>query len=172
MMKLYCRVKKRIAMKHIPWPDKLKHGLKLRAGDLVSTCKGYNERIAEITPHWTNRVGVGVNLLTDTRLRRGRFITDFDIHTESGSSCSLLHCCTFPLETREQIIAYFLGWDAPEWREWRKKSGWGDTYLESIIDGIKSGKEVFDENGQPLYDYCVDYERKARFPERWAQESK
>src|SRR4051812_35912376 len=101
-MKLYSGISKRLAKKQIGrrW-YKLQYGLSLKPGDLVSSCKGYNERILEVVPCWHGRY-------------HGRYVVDFDIETEVGSCCSLCSCCTFPLETREQIIAYWLSWDTAE----------------------------------------------------------
>ncbi len=151
--KLYKRgIPKRLAKKWIgrSW-HKLQYGLSLKPGDLISSCKGYNERVLEVVPCWNYT-------------RQQRIVSDFDIETEVGSCCSLCSCCTYPLETRDQIIAYWLSWDTPEARAWLPP----DHRCAAIIQGIKDGVEVFDVDGQPTYDFAADYEKKVRFPERYA----
>ncbi len=48
-MKLYQNTTRQIARKKIGkyWWPKLSYAAKLKPGDLISTCKGYNERIKE-----------------------------------------------------------------------------------------------------------------------------
>lgn len=153
-MRIYRNTTKRIGKKKIGrrW-KKLNLARNLRLGDLVSTCKGYNERVSEIDPIWSNR-----------GLSRGRYIIDFDITTESGSSCSVVQCCTFPTETREEIIEYWRWFATPEGRAWEEEmSGQGWKFSDGIVDAIAEGREVFDQDGQPLYEFAKDYEQVARF---------
>lgn len=135
----------------------LMYGASLKPGDLISTCKGYNERVKEVRPRWTKYGNCH-------RLRRGSYVFDFDIETEGGSSCSLFHCCTYPLETKEQIVKYFLEWD-------NAREYYPDMPM-LLTDALKAGKDVFDEDGQPFYEYCNEWEQKTRFPERFANETK
>lgn len=155
-MKLYRRTTKRIAKKWLgsSW-RKLQLAKMLKPGDLIHTCKGYNERIAEIEPRWSYD---------------GRLLIDFDIISEVGSGHSLIHCCTLPLLTKEEIVAYCKTWITPEAVEWCEKQGY-PFHRTPISLGILEGKEVFDDEGQPYYEYCSDHDKKARFPERWAAEN-
>lgn len=162
-MKLYRNTTKRIAKKKIGrrWA-KFNFASQLKPGDLISTCKGYNEKILEITPCWTNY-----------GLAKGEYICDFDIITESGSSCSLMHCCTTPTETLEEVIAYWKSFNTEEGRKWLEdmwEKGW-KCWRRNLLDDLRDGKQVFDKDGQPLYEYAEDYEKKARFPDRWAKEN-
>lgn len=91
--------------------------------------------------------------------------------TESGSSCSFVNCCTAPTETREQVIAYWNGYNTEKGRKWLEEmraNGWNCWGV--IPEALAEGKEVFDQDGQPLYEFCNEYERKARFPDRWETE--
>lgn len=96
--------------------------------------------------------------------RTGWVITDFSIQLISGCSCSLMHCCTFPLETREEVIAYFKHWGTPEAKAWCEKGGWSFSADPKVL-GVMEGREVFDETGQPLYEFCNGSERVVRFPD-------
>lgn len=152
-MKLYKGIPIRLAKKCIKhsW-NKLSYGLSLKPGDLISTCKGYNERIAKITPD-------------KYTYRKGWVIVDFDIITTVGSSHSLISCCSFPLETREQIIEYMKGWASPESVAYCEKTGF-NFHKCPIVQGVMAGEDVFDENGEPNYEYISENDRKIRFPER------
>ncbi len=149
--RLFRNMKIRLANKYIGHrAKKLNYAVDLKPGDLVSTCKCYNERIVEIEPC--------INIIN-----RGAYIYDFDIVTESGSSCSVVHCCTFPIKTRDEIYE--------SWRCWLLETNdpWGfKEYAERIEKICASGNHAFDENGQPYYEFCrCSEEKKVRFPERW-----
>ena len=148
-MKLYCKTPRRIAKKKIGnrW-KKLLYGATLKVGDLISSCKGFNERIKEIQPEWT-----------DYKMTKGRYICDFTIITESGHCCSLLSCCTYPLETKDQIEAYWSYYKTPE----GMKKCEQNQYKSRVVQGIIDGKDVFDSDGQPYYEFAEDHEREARF---------
>lgn len=159
LRKLYGKMRKRLAKKIIGHPErwrKLENGLKLKPGDLVSSCSGYNQRITEITPRM---------VYTKT----GWAIIDFNLQILGGGGCSLINCCTFPMETREEIIAYFKNWASPQNVAYCEKGGWG-FHKDPKVIGVMEGKEVFDENGEPHYEYCNIWERKARFPDRLREE--
>jgi hypothetical protein len=162
--RLYRGMSRRQAKKHLGDCRKLNFGVNLKPGDLVSSCKGYNERIKEITPVWTGHLGRSYSPLP-----KGRIICDFDIITESGHSCSLIHCCTVPTETREQINQF--------WRECAERQPGhdelhytDDSYPKRVVKLLDEGGQAFDEDGQPHYEFCNEWERKERFPERWAKE--
>jgi hypothetical protein len=152
--RLYFGTTARLAKKHIWGLRKLQYALNLKPGDLLSTCKGYNERIAEMTPVWSNY-----------GLRHGRYICDFDFVSETGCSCSAMHCCSFPLETRDQI-----------YKSWRQSHGIAGCetfvcYAQRIEEVRAAGGHAFDEDGQPYYEFCLhDWEKSIRFPERWKQD--
>lgn len=157
-MKLWNNTTKRVAKKKINkmrsrW-RKLNLAKTLRSGDIVSTCKGYNERIKEISPEYS-RFG----------LSKGEFVVDFDIITESGGSCSLVHCCTVPAKTKQEVIDYWLQFTTDEGKKWlaeMKNIGF-INFPDDITEALLEGKEVFDEDGQPLYEFCTEYERENRF---------
>jgi hypothetical protein len=157
MKKLFKGMRKRLAKKIVGhrWYN-LQYGLSLKPGDLVSSCRGYNERIKTIEPE---------TICTS----RGWVISDFDITTETGMCCSLIHCCTFPLETREEIIEYFKSWRTPEAIAASEKGGF-PFYKEPMTVAVVEGKEVFDENGEPHYEYCANWSKKYRFPDRFLSE--
>lgn len=154
-MKIYLYTTKRIAKKKLKryWRKYLLAS-KLKKGDLISTCKGYNERIKEIRPLWTNY-----------GLSKGLYVSDFDIITESGSCCSLANCCS-EKETKEQILLYWNNYKTKESQEfYYKMIQDGLRKPSKLIQGVIDGKDVFDEDGQPYFEFAEDYERKARFPE-------
>jgi hypothetical protein len=165
--RLYHGTTARLAKKHIGWSlCKLKYAVDLKPGDLLSTCKGYNERIAEVYPEWTT-----------WNMRRGAVICDFNFTTETGCSCSAIHCCSFPLETRDQIYDSWKRWLPPANATQAeidevKKQGWGFVeYAQRLEEVLAAGGHAFDEDGQPYYEFCLhDWERKIRFPERWKQD--
>lgn len=156
LRKLFGKMRKRLAKKLIGPEARWRHlenGLSLKPGDLVSSCRGYNERIEAIEPEFVHT-------------KRGWAIFDFGLQLVSGASCSLMHCCTFPLETKEEVVAYFKHWGTPEAIAWCEKGGWSFSSDPKVI-GVMEGKEVFDENGEPLYEFCNTYERAARFPKEF-----
>jgi hypothetical protein len=139
-MKLYRNTTKRIAQKKIgrSW-DKLSFGLTLKPGDLVSSCKGFNEFIKVIEPCWTSY-----------GMLRGNYIYDFDIETVGGGSCSLIHCCSFPLENLDEIVEYWMKWDdnseeAMTWYGGQEK--WEKSFTYRVIQALKRGDKVFNDNG-------------------------
>jgi hypothetical protein len=138
-MRLYCRTTKRIAKKIIgdDWTS-LNLALKLRPGNLVSACVGYNCPIKTIVPVWT---------YYPTKFSR-RIICDFDIEViyPDGSTgwCSWMQCCSKPLETKSQIIKF--------WIE--------DTNHEPVKTLLKAGRNVFEEDGQLKYEYLSVFQSK------------
>lgn len=90
-MKLWYSTTQRIAKKRIGYRwNKINLGRLLKPGDLISTCKGYNERIIEIEPEYSNY-----------KLSTGLYVVDFNILTPT-SSCSLVHCCTLPIKSKKK----------------------------------------------------------------------
>lgn len=157
-MKLWRKTTKRLAKKESRYNwRKLNLARHLKPGDLISTCKGYNEEIAEIKPCWSGD---------------GKIVVDFDIITVSGSGHSVFHCCTLPLETREEIGRYHLAWLGPEELEERRRwtsDGKLDDVTQALLDGVPV-EDIWDELGRLRYEYCRDYERKAVYPERYRLE--
>lgn len=127
-MKLYYNTTKRIAKKvlGLKYWRKLNYARNLKPGNLISTCIGWNQVIEEIQPEWC----------FDTGLLKGRIVGDFDIITTDGSSHSVTHCCSFPLETREQINLYWSGTDTFDYQPWK-----------DISSAIERGEEVFMSDG-------------------------
>jgi len=143
-MKLYYGTTRRIAKKVLGlrhwW--KLNQARNLKPGDLISSCVGWNQVIEEIQPQFCS----------DPGLLRGRVVGDFDIITTEGSSHSVIHCCTFPLLTRQEIENYWSSMDTPEYISWYKKWTSGkeefkDGVWGKICYAIKRGEPVFNEDG-------------------------
>lgn len=161
-MKLYSGIKKRIAKKRIKdrW-QKLMYGLDLEPGNLVHNCFGYNERIKEVIIMYANR-----------KLKHGQYIYDFEIETESGNFYSLIHSLTFPVPTKEEIVKSWMWYNTEAGKrhiEERAKLGW--THNMNIINDLRDGKEVFDAEGQPLFEYAKEHEKQARFKDINNEES-
>lgn len=146
MIPLYEGMTRRLGEKHLPtgkWREKLEYGARLKPGDLISSCKGYNEIIHEVTPdYWQG-------------LKPGRkVVVDFSIETTVGSSCSLTHCCTVPLETKEQVVAYWLR-DIDEWGVgfYGSEEAYKNSYGYIIKQDLLAGIEVFNADGTIHRDY-------------------
>jgi hypothetical protein len=148
MVPLYEGMSRRLGEKHLRGMSKsrlfkLQHGARLKPGDLVSSCKGYNEIIRTIEPCYWSGLKPGKNV-----------VVDFDIETAVGSSCSLMHCCTVPLETKEEIVAYWLR-DCDEWAigfygcEDKYKASYSYIIKQDLLAGI----EVFNADGTICRDY-------------------
>lgn len=100
-----------------PWDPSM-----FKPGDLIHTCQGYNEIIAEIEDDGT-------------------------VVTKGGHRCDFDHCCSLPT-TRQQIVNYFLKqWGTEEGL--KKARGWWDKdhQIFKIIKALKKGKRVFDDRG-------------------------
>lgn len=138
-MRLYRRMRKRQAKKlvgrnSIIW-NKLLWGSKLKVGDLVHTCRGFNEVIDEIEPE---------------SICRGRnyVVFDFEIITDGGQICSLVNCCS-PAFTAEQVIANFNWYRTDDGRRWLEKHHQlGYDFAETFpIKEVLAGECPFDERG-------------------------
>jgi hypothetical protein len=134
-------MRKRAAKKYLgsDW-HKLQFGRTLRPGDIVSTCKGYNDVVARVRPIWA----------TGGRYAN-RLVADFQIDLVGCGTCSLVFCCAYPTETRDQIVAYWLAKDNPEYRTWYEQwtggEKWEDSSWGRITRALQEGQEVFDERG-------------------------
>lgn len=162
-MKLYNKIPKRIAKKKIGryW-RKLNYARHLKPGDLVSTCEGVNRRVKEITPDWKWWKNQGWGRKFDGEFvyfKRGEFVIDFDIFTTTGGSCSAVHCCTFPTETREQIVDYWKNWYFPEQLD---PLNIHSLYIFGKMCVEGDGNKLFTELGEPteLYEEIRERERK------------
>lgn len=144
-MKLYEGISTRLGEKHLGKGKqrdiKLDYGATLKPGDLFSSCKGYNEVIHSIDPCWW-------------KLRKGRVIHDFTIQSTSGGNCSLRHCCTVPLETKEEIVAYWLR-ENDEWAIsfFSSEEKWKNSSWYMIREDLRAGIEVFNEDGTITDEY-------------------
>ncbi len=139
-MKLWHNSTKRVAKKIIGlnW-YKLNQARNLKPGDLVSSCRGYNEIIAEIEPIYF-------------RYKSKYLVDDFDLITDSGYSCSILNCCIFPLKTREQIIKSWLNWLLPHNKKLYAVLNFPNKIMLALKDGV-DGKDIFNENGTLKEEY-------------------
>lgn len=131
-MKSYSRMKKRLAKKKMghSWykiNEFLKHNIKI--GDIVHTCRAYNERITDIA-------------VECFRTKHGSYIYDFDITTDGKMNCSWRHCITYPAPSKDEILAY--------WKDYAKNSNneWDfGSQHNKLIELIKEGIDPFDDNG-------------------------
>lgn len=131
MSRIYKKTSKRIAKKHILNWKKIVEASKLKPGDLISGCLGYNEKIKEINPIWV-RGG----------LSKGSYILDFDIVTESGWCCSVIHCCTFPIWTGEEVLE--------RWKFYlihKNNNIFQQERYKYIFSMIENNKNPFDDKG-------------------------
>lgn len=105
---------------------------KLRVGDYVNDCDGFNHQIAEIRPR---RAWWGV--------------MDFDqfVFTDGRWSCG---CPSGPDDawTNEQIRDFHNIDD--EWIQNQKDGGWWSDKSQKLIDRIRSGEPITDEHGCKL----------------------
>lgn len=136
-MKLYKHTKKRLAKKLLgdSW-KKMLIASKLKPGDIVHTCKGYNEKIETIEPSFFY-------------FAKGRVTFDFDIETEVGGCCSVRHCITFPVFSKSEILE--------QWKHWANSpSEWNFGEQHNIIlNAVKNGEDPFDENGCLKREYSI-----------------
>ena len=138
-MRLYKGISKRQYKKRVGrYYRKLLYGATLKPGDLISACRGYNERIAAIAPERWNT-------------RSGTYVWNFDIDTTGGGFCSLIHCCTFPVESLETILKYWQRWNTPEGIEYLEKYAGDKT--KAIVDAVIIGDCPFTETGELLPQY-------------------
>lgn len=62
-MKLYRGTTKRLAKKKLrKYWRKLQRGINLKAGDLFTSCRGFNERIISIVPIWDSSSKIIIDL--------------------------------------------------------------------------------------------------------------
>ena len=140
--KFYWHIKRRLAKKLIArigkyaW-KKLVLADNLKEGNIIHTCKGYNEVIEKIEPRaWFTK--------------KGCLIHDLDIILVGGGSCSLQHCCTLPIYSKQEVFETWKRWaDVPD-------GGWDfDPQHNALIKAIKNGEDPFDENGCVKEEYIV-----------------
>lgn len=146
MPKLFKKISKRLAKKRLgkTWYTLQPYATgELVEGGLVHTCRGYNERVVALTP-----------VISDHGLKRGYYVVDVEIETEGENFCSLRHCCTFPMPTKEDILRYFralLG----EKENW----AWGEQ-IQVILKALKNGEDPFEDDGQLKDEYKVGKENE------------
>jgi len=147
MIKLYSKIKKRLAKK-LMGNDRWKFfkcyaNGDLTIGSIVHTCSGYNKVVTDLTEVVTNYVRGGRKLV------RGKFVIDIDVDTAPLGSCSLYHCCYFPAMSKADILDYFK-------RRSQVTSEWdfGDQD-NRLIEAVKNGEDPFDENGCVKQEYLV-----------------
>lgn len=128
------RLAKKILGRH--W-KKLQMGLRLRPGDLVSTCHGWNAIVEKIVPCYGQYIP--------------QLIVDFVVHLEGGWSCSIVFCCGERPQTQAEIEDYWRSIDNPAYRQWYENWSSGEKFEESewgrISLAVQAGKRVFDERG-------------------------
>lgn len=141
MPKIYKHISKRLAKKRLTyrWKKLLFYASgEITEGAIIHTCKGYNEIIVSIEENFSK-----------WKLKRGWYLTDLDIQTDSGNNCSLSNCCTFPPLSNKEVLEYFqYRVDHP--------SDWGSfgAQDDALLEAVKRGENPFDENG------CVKEEYK------------
>lgn len=141
-MKIYRKIKKRRAKKILgKWWYKLLWGSTLKVGDLIHTCRGFNEEIKEIVPVWD--------------YYKGRVVIDFEIETVGGDLCSLANCCG-KARTKEELIKHYSWYQTAAGQTWldeQEKLGW--KFRENIvIKSFLAGKDVFDNFGKLKEESC------------------
>lgn len=143
--KFYRRVKRRVAKKMVArlgplaWKQ-LTLSCNLDEGDLIHTRKGYNQKIEKIEPDaWFTK--------------KGWVIYDLDITLEDGGGCSLQHCCTLPMPSKEWVLNYWKYLAKLEDGEWT----FGEQH-QRLLKAVKNGEDPFDENGCLLESYVVKYD--------------
>jgi hypothetical protein len=132
--KPYYGIKKRIAKKKLGnrW-HLINEGMKLKAGDLINSCKHYNETIKEIIPVW---IGSG----------KANYVRDFDIETVCGSFCSFRYCCgSSHVPTHDEIYDY---WKSGVEYILNEKPENQIAEWIYIAETIKNGGDPFDESGR------------------------
>jgi hypothetical protein len=154
-MNLYSRMRKRIAKKKLgnAWKDpRMIAGCKMKPGDLIGTCKGWNEIIETITPE-----------RYQSPHTRGTIVFDFDIWTTAQSSHSMRNCCCLP-ETKQEIIDYWMSHVDPRYQAdhilwYGGEKRYFDSFTYKMCQAIKAGEEVFDERGMitPNWDRYKKY---------------
>lgn len=131
-MKLYSGTTKRIFKKKVG-----KYGLihlnqakTLKVGDLLYTCRGYNQRIAEILPEFNCR-----------RLSANSwYVWDFQIILNDGNCCSWNHCCSLPC-SKQEITDYWKNMN----HDWFKDC--------SLAIAAKSGQDIVNADGELLKEF-------------------
>lgn len=94
---------------------------------------------------------------------KGSYVYDFDIVTEAGGRCSFNHCCDCPTKTASEIPKEWKSWLGQPWFE-KIKHCWKDDWAKIPV-ALTAGEEAFDEDGQPLHEFCNEFERRNRFNE-------
>lgn len=106
-------------------------------GDLIATCRGYNERI----------MAVGTEI---HNTKSGSFVWDIELYFDSGNSCSLRNCCSLP-ESKEEILKYWRGWaNRPDYAE-----EWLGGESLQILQAIRRGEDPFNEDGTLNKEYLA-----------------
>ena len=137
-MKLYKRVNRLAFLRHVPRSRQahLKWALKLKPGEVINDCSGFNVIIREIEPqvHFT---------------KRGWYIYDVDFTVEPfGGGCSLIHCGVepaLPVKEIERRIRQFYD----EWGEGPYvKGGWDfKTEKDKVWMRLSQGLPICNEHG-------------------------
>lgn len=139
-MKLYSGTTRRIFKKRVKDYKAFERFVTLKEGDLIHTCRGYNEIMSEVTA-----------IIYHNKLSKNNwYIGDFDIVTESGACCSFIHCCDFPW-TKKQITDY-----------WKNLTH--DWFINTPLSiAAKEGRDIVDEDGQILAEFCEPHVKEVRF---------
>jgi len=160
-MKLYHHTTKRIAKKvHGGYDWKALNAAKdLKVGDMIHTCKGWNDIIRKITPEWFDA--------RDLRIKRGRVVIDIAIETDS-TNCSVILCCTLPVPTKDQIMEYWKRFSKdPHYgigSPWYKDECFGKQ-SNVVMDAVAAGKCPFDEKGMLLEEFKIKEEPQKEISE-------
>lgn len=168
--KLYQHLPKRIAKKYvstIPNAHKLALAAAVKPGDLVSTCAGYNEVVREVYYYWRR-----CPYPLKRGFRRGAIVVSVDFMTTGGGCCSGTHCCTFPTETKAEILEYWksqLAWaESAEGKE----SGWASVFTDCLVGkALSNGEDPFNEDGTLKWEYTDAHKKQQIDPDRYLKES-
>lgn len=157
------RIKKRLLKKLVKFHVGLHHYAKamawskVRPGDLLHDCDGFNHRVESVLMfyHYVDSVSAGYTRATHgtkcakPRRRLRRFVADWEALRDDGRTfCG----CSGPQKplSRRQIEANFLWWDTEEGRA--KLQLWGGPLeglerLEEKLTILRGGGHICDEDG-------------------------
>lgn len=116
---------------------RLRWGLSLKPGDVISACTGFNVRVAKTTPskvraaRWWGFGGIKFN-----GRGHGWFIDDVLVEDTAGGHHYIMSCCWEP-ETVKQIEEQWAGWaGSSDMTSWAK-----------IAQMVKDGQRICDDAG-------------------------
>lgn len=156
MTKLYKNISRFAARRNIPTPDwkKLKWAAKLKPGDIVNNCSGFNVKIINIEPHYIF-------------YRNGWYVYDFVFQTTPYMGfCSLIACGVDLAKPRDLIESRHLKLIKGYIDSGRMDTWYGSAkdseeyknelkYLSNQIEALQNKIHITNEYGMLLEEYCL-----------------